>query len=149
MRDRIQPLERPRWSMELSNGPCLRRPFGCCRRDTNGRWRLLPINIGRCLVVRGDIPHSYGGADPLSCCWRQRQTFIDAEKETMSFAKVIEMSAHSTESFQDAAKRGAEKAKERLDHVQSIWVKDHEITMNDGQVTGYKVHLKVTFEMRD
>ena len=67
----------------------------------------------------------------------------------MSFAKVIEMSAHSTESFQDAAKRGAEKANERLDHVQSVWVKDHEITMNDGQITGYKVHLKVTFEMRD
>jgi hypothetical protein len=67
----------------------------------------------------------------------------------MPFAKMIEMSADSTESFQDAAKRGAEKAAERLDHVQSIWLKDQEITMKDGQVTGYKVHLKVTFEMRD
>lgn len=67
----------------------------------------------------------------------------------MSFAKMIEMSAESPESFQDAVKRGAEKAAERLDHVQSIWVKNHEVTVNDGAVQGYKVHLKVTFQMRD
>lgn len=67
----------------------------------------------------------------------------------MAFAKIIEMSAESSEGFQDAVKQGAEKAAEGLDHVQSIWIKDQEISMNDGQIVGYKVHLKVTFAMRD
>lgn len=67
----------------------------------------------------------------------------------MSFAKTIEMSAESPEGFHDAVKRGCERAAATLDHVQSIWVKDEEIVMNDGKVEGFRAHLKVTFRLND
>ncbi len=67
----------------------------------------------------------------------------------MSFAKTIEMSAESENSFQDAAERGVQRANKTLDHVQSVWLKDQEITLQDGNIKGYKVHLKVTFQTND
>lgn len=66
----------------------------------------------------------------------------------MSFAKTIEMSAQSPNGFQEAAERGAERANETLENIQSIWVKDQELSMDNGKIVGYKVHLKVTFQMK-
>lgn len=67
----------------------------------------------------------------------------------MPFAKIIEMSAESTEGFHDAVRLGCERAAKTLDHVQSIWVKDEEVIMNEGKVQGFRVHLKVTFKVDD
>lgn len=67
----------------------------------------------------------------------------------MSFAKTIEMSAESPEGFHDAVKRGCERAARTLDNVQSIWVKDEEIVMNDGQIGNFRAHMKVTFKIDD
>lgn len=67
----------------------------------------------------------------------------------MSFAKTIEMSAESKEGFHDAVHQGCKRAVETLNHVQTIWVKDEVITMNDSNVEAYRVHLKVTFKVDD
>lgn len=67
----------------------------------------------------------------------------------MTFAKTIEMSAESPENFHDAVKLGCEREAKTLDHVQSIWVKNEEIVMNDGKVEGFRAHLKVTFRVDD
>jgi flavin-binding protein dodecin len=63
----------------------------------------------------------------------------------MSVAKVIEISASSDESFDDAIRKGIRRAAETIDDVRGAWVKDQEITVENGVVTEYLVRLKVTF----
>lgn len=65
----------------------------------------------------------------------------------MSFAKTIEISADSTQNFDDAIKQGVKKANETLENLKGVWVKDQEILLNDGSIAGYRVHLKVTFQL--
>ncbi len=62
-----------------------------------------------------------------------------------SFAKTIELSAESPTSFQDAIQEGIRYASQTLRNIRSAWVKDQEVLVSDGAVTGYRVHLKVTF----
>jgi flavin-binding protein dodecin len=66
----------------------------------------------------------------------------------MSIAKVIEISADSTTSFEDAIEQGIKTACEKLDNVRSCWVKDFEVKVSDGKITSYRVWLKVTFQLR-
>mgnify|MGYP006300710085 CR=1 FL=1 len=64
----------------------------------------------------------------------------------MSVAKVIELSAESSESFDHAIEEGLDRARKTLDHLKSVWVKDQEIVLDEsGGVSHYRVHLKVTF----
>lgn len=65
----------------------------------------------------------------------------------MSFAKTIEISADSTQNFDDAIKQGVKKANETLENLKGVWVKDQEILLNEGNIAGYRVHLKVTFQL--
>jgi hypothetical protein len=64
----------------------------------------------------------------------------------MSIAKVIEFKSSSTKSFDDAIKTGMAKARESIRNIQSVWIKDQEITINpDGSFNEYRVTLKLTF----
>ena len=63
----------------------------------------------------------------------------------MSVAKVSEISATSPKSFEDAITQGVARANQTLKNVKGAWVKDQEVTIDNGKVTGYKVILKVTF----
>jgi dodecin len=63
----------------------------------------------------------------------------------MSVARVIEVSATSKESFDDAVKQGIQRANETLRHVEGAWVKEQNVMIHDGQITNYKVNLMVTF----
>ena len=60
-------------------------------------------------------------------------------------ARVTEISARSTVSFEDAIKVGVERASETLRNVTSAWVKEHQVRVEDGQVAEYQVNLLVTF----
>lgn len=60
-------------------------------------------------------------------------------------ARVTEISARSTVSFEDAIKAGVERASETLRHVTSAWVKEHQVRVENGQVAEYQVNLLVTF----
>ena len=65
-------------------------------------------------------------------------------------ARVTEISASSTESFEDAIKVGIDRANRTLRNVSSAWVKEQKITLDgSGNVTGYVVHLLVTFVLDD
>ena len=55
------------------------------------------------------------------------------------------ISSVSAVSFQDAIVKGVERANKTLKNVKGAWVKDQEVTIDNGKVTGYKVILKVTF----
>lgn len=64
----------------------------------------------------------------------------------MSVAKVEEISATSTVSFEDAVTQGLARATRTLRGVKSAWVKEQHIRLNDdGSIAEYQVNLKVTF----
>jgi len=63
----------------------------------------------------------------------------------MSVAKVIEISATSSESFEDAVKQGVAKAGESVRNIRSVWVKEQIAHVEGGSVTEFQVNLKVTF----
>jgi flavin-binding protein dodecin len=67
----------------------------------------------------------------------------------MTVARITEISSVSTVSFQDAIVKGVERANKTLKNVKGAWVKDQEVTIDQGKVTGYKIVLKVTFILED
>jgi flavin-binding protein dodecin len=65
-------------------------------------------------------------------------------------ARVTEISASSETSFEDAINVGIDRATRTLRNVSSAWVKEQKITLDgSGDVTGYVVHLLVTFVLDD
>ena len=67
----------------------------------------------------------------------------------MSVAKVIEINASSTKSFEDAVRIGIEKAARTLTGVRGAWVKEQTVTVEDGKVKEFRVDMKVTFLLED
>lgn len=67
----------------------------------------------------------------------------------MSVAKVSEITASSTKSFEDAIQEGIKRATKTLDRVQGAWIKDYEVAVKGGKITEYKVRMKVTFVLKD
>jgi flavin-binding protein dodecin len=63
----------------------------------------------------------------------------------MAVAKVVEITASSPTSFEDAVKNGIEKAGETLRGIQGAWVAEEKVDVADGKVTEYRVTLRVTF----
>lgn len=63
-----------------------------------------------------------------------------------SVARVTEISAKSDTSFEDAVKTGIKRASETLRNLQSAWIKEQRVTVNDqGDITSYQVNMLVTF----
>ena len=67
----------------------------------------------------------------------------------MTIARITEISSVSTRSFQDAIEQGVARAHKTLKNVMGARVKDQEVTIDQGKVTGYKGILKVTFVLAD
>ena len=67
----------------------------------------------------------------------------------MTVARVIEMSSTSEQSFEDAINKGVQRATSTLRNIQGAWVKDMNVLMQDGNITGYKVNLAITFVLDD
>jgi dodecin len=62
-----------------------------------------------------------------------------------SVAKTIELSAESPDSFEDAIRAGIAKAGETVHNIHEAYVKEQKAVVTDGQVTGFRVHMQVTF----
>jgi flavin-binding protein dodecin len=63
-----------------------------------------------------------------------------------SVARVTEISSISPKGFDDAIQAGIHRASQTLRGMQSAWVKEQEVQLDEsGQITGYKVNLLVTF----
>jgi flavin-binding protein dodecin len=68
----------------------------------------------------------------------------------MSVAKVSEIIVSSTKSFDDAIKVGVMRSHKTLRNLKSAWVKNQQIILDgDGNITEYRVQLKVTFVIDD
>ena len=63
----------------------------------------------------------------------------------MSVAKVVELTASSPTSFEDAVKSGIEKAAETLRNIQGAWVSEEKVDVEDGKVAAFRVTLRITF----
>jgi flavin-binding protein dodecin len=63
----------------------------------------------------------------------------------MSVAKIIELSAESPKSFEDAIQDGISRASKTIHGIKSAWVKEQHVVVESGKVTLYRVDLKVTF----
>jgi dodecin len=85
----------------------------------------------------------------LSFC-RPDQTIAQQRgDEPMSVAKVIELSATSTTSFEDAIQQGIGRATKTLKNVQGAWIKEQQVNIKDGKVASYRVNMMVTFILGD
>lgn len=67
----------------------------------------------------------------------------------MSVARITEISATSTESFDDAVKQGIARATKTLRGVTSAWVKDQRVSLEGDRIAHYQVNLQITFVLDD
>lgn len=67
----------------------------------------------------------------------------------MSVARVSEISVISSTSFDDAVKEGISRATQTLRNVSAAWVKEQRVLVENDQITGWEVHLMVTFVLED
>jgi flavin-binding protein dodecin len=109
---------------------------GASRRGAwsrGGPWRLQTIRaalaIGARCVPRASVNHF--------------------KEETMPVAKVEEISATSTTSFDDAIRVGLERARKTLRNVRSAWVKEMQVRCDQGNAYEYQVNLQITFVLED
>ncbi len=63
----------------------------------------------------------------------------------MSVAKITEISASSSKSYEDAIETGIARADKTLNGIKSAWVKDHQVSIKGGKISEHRVVLKVTF----
>lgn len=66
-----------------------------------------------------------------------------------SVAKVIEITAESPQSFEDAIRQGIERAERSVENVKGAWVAQQKIDVENGAIVGYRVDLKVTFLLKE
>ena len=68
----------------------------------------------------------------------------------MTVARITEIKASSTKSFDDAIKEGVARAAKTLENVKAAWVASQEVVVNGkGTITEYRVLLKVTFILKE
>lgn len=67
----------------------------------------------------------------------------------MSIAKVIELSATSEKSFEDAIVQGLARASKTIQNIRSAWVKEQRVDVQNGHVRNYQVNMQVTFVLND
>ncbi len=67
----------------------------------------------------------------------------------MAVARVTEISATSTTSFEDAVKAGLARANATLRNVKSAWIKEQQVRVDDGAISEYQVNMLVTFVLED
>lgn len=68
----------------------------------------------------------------------------------MHVERITEIAAGSPDGFEDAVKRGLDRATQTLRHVQGASVESMDVVLgDDNQITEYKVSLKVAFRLED
>ncbi len=61
---------------------------------------------------------------------------------------MTEIKASSATSFDDAVREGIERASQTLENVKGAWIAEQEVIVNDGNITEYRVLMKVTFILK-
>ena len=67
----------------------------------------------------------------------------------MPVARITEISATSSQSFDDAVAQGVARATKTLRNVTGAWVKEQRVSIENNQVSHYQVNLQITFILED
>lgn len=67
----------------------------------------------------------------------------------MAVAKVTEITASSTKSFEDAVRAGIARADKTLKNIKSAWIQEQKLKISGGKITEFRVNMKVTFILSD
>ncbi|ACI92871.1 conserved domain protein [Afipia carboxidovorans OM5] len=67
----------------------------------------------------------------------------------MSVAKVIEITSLSQKSFEDAITEGIKRAAKTVSNIEGAWIKEQNVQIKDGKITGFRVNMNVTFLLDD
>lgn len=65
----------------------------------------------------------------------------------MAIHKIIEVSALSDKSWEDAVQKAVSDAARTVRNIRSVYVKDFLAEVENGKITGYRAIAKVTFEV--
>jgi flavin-binding protein dodecin len=67
----------------------------------------------------------------------------------MTVAKVTEITSTSDKGFDEAIRRGLQRAAKTLKNITGAWVADQEVSVKDGKITNYRVRMRVTFVLEE
>ena len=67
----------------------------------------------------------------------------------MSVARVTEITASSPKGFKDALQDGIKRATKTLENVTGAWIQDQEVVIKKGEISEYRVKMRVTFILKD
>ena len=67
----------------------------------------------------------------------------------MSIARVTEITAGSSKSFDDAIEKGIKRASKTIRNIEGAWVKDQKLVIKKGKISEYRVSMKLSFVLED
>ena len=67
----------------------------------------------------------------------------------MTVARTTEITASSSKSFEDAVKKGIRRYAKTIDNVEGAWIKEQKVVISDGEISEFRVTLKVSFVLKD
>jgi flavin-binding protein dodecin len=65
----------------------------------------------------------------------------------MSVAKTIELLAQG-DTLEDATEEAVREAKKTVDNIESVYVDDYRVVLENGEIQAYRVNAKVTFVLQ-
>lgn len=65
----------------------------------------------------------------------------------MAVLKVIEVLANSDKSWEDATRKAVSQASKSLKNIRSVYIQEQSASVTDGEVTDFRVNVKITFEI--
>lgn len=67
----------------------------------------------------------------------------------MSIARVTEITAASSKSFDDAMEKGIKRAAKTIRNIEGAWIQDQKVMINKGKISEYRVTMKLSFLLDD
>jgi flavin-binding protein dodecin len=67
----------------------------------------------------------------------------------MSVARTTEITSSSGKGFEDAIEKGIKRFSKTIENVEGAWVKEQKVIIKDGEVSEYRVTMKVSFVLND
>jgi flavin-binding protein dodecin len=125
------------------------RPSSSWHQRWSSRYRLAEHRSAGLVLA----PLGLVAAISLITVLYRRRGRSNAARDTgpsrSTVARVIELSATSEESFEDAIDQGVERATSTLRNVKSAWIKDMNVLIENNQIAAYKVNMAVTFVLEE
>ena len=86
---------------------------------------------------------------PIVIYRRTKSEAARKKGQSTTIARVTELSATSEQSFEDAIDQGIQRATSTLRNVESAWIKDMNVMIENNNITAYKVNMAITFVLEE